>query len=101
MPTWLSYVNLSLQAAARRPRPAHGRQVQSYRHLAADPPARIARRTKRKTQERCGSSAKQLELVDYLAELWKRAGFHLLHRPAAMHLHRRFGDADIVGNLFA
>ena len=24
-----------------------------------------------------------------------------LHRPAAMHLHRGFGDAAIVGNLFA
>src|SRR5262249_61054613 len=43
----------------------------------------------------------QLELVDHSAELWKRAGLHFLHRPAAMHLHRGFGDADIVGNLFA
>jgi hypothetical protein len=24
-----------------------------------------------------------------------------LHCPAAMHFHRGFGDADIVGNLFA
>src|SRR5215475_15559023 len=43
----------------------------------------------------------QLELVDHSAELGKRAGLHLLHRPAAMHLHRGFGDADIVGNLLA
>ena len=43
----------------------------------------------------------QLELVDHSAELGKRTGLHLLHRPAAMHLHRGFGDADIVGNLFA
>ena len=31
----------------------------------------------------------------------KRTGLHLPHRPAAVHLHRGFGDADIVGNLFA
>src|SRR5215475_6092850 len=43
----------------------------------------------------------QLELVGHSAELGKRAGLHLLHGPAAMHLHRGFGDADIVGNLFA
>src|SRR4051794_11634564 len=43
----------------------------------------------------------QLELVSHPAEFWKRTGLHLLHRPAAMHLHRGFGDADIVSNLFA
>jgi hypothetical protein len=43
----------------------------------------------------------ELEFVGYPAELGKRTGLHLLHRPAAMHLHRRFGDADIVGDLFA
>src|SRR6266700_4418828 len=43
----------------------------------------------------------QLEFVGHPAELGKRTGLHLLHRPAAMHLHRRFGDADIVGDLFA
>jgi hypothetical protein len=43
----------------------------------------------------------QLELVGHSAELGKRTGLRLLHRPAAMHLHRGFGDADIVGNLFA
>src|SRR5207244_6277462 len=43
----------------------------------------------------------QLELVGHPAELGKRTGLHLLHRPAAMHLHRRFGDADIAGDLFA
>src|SRR5262245_60623776 len=43
----------------------------------------------------------QLEHVGHSAEFGKRTSLHLLHRPAAMHLHRRFGDADIVGNLFA
>ena len=43
----------------------------------------------------------QLELVSHPAEFGKRTGLHLLHRPAATHLHRSFGDADIVGNLFA
>src|SRR5262249_47331998 len=28
-------------------------------------------------------------------------GLHLLHRPAAMHLHRGFGDADVVRDLLA
>src|SRR5262245_51515377 len=43
----------------------------------------------------------QLKLVGHSAELRKRTGPHLLHGPAAMHLHRGFGDADIVSNLFA
>src|SRR5215472_12574648 len=43
----------------------------------------------------------QLELVSHSAELGKRTGFHLLHRPAAMYLHGSFGNADVVGNLFA
>jgi hypothetical protein len=28
-------------------------------------------------------------------------GVHLPHRPAAVDLHRGFGNADIAGNLFA
>ena len=44
---------------------------------------------------------RQLELVDHSAELGKRTGVHLPHRPAAVDLHRGFGDADIAGNLFA
>jgi hypothetical protein len=36
---------------------------------------------------------RQLELVGHWAEFGKRTGFHLPHRPAAMHLHRGFGDA--------
>src|SRR5215471_7209839 len=43
----------------------------------------------------------QLEPVGHSAELGKRTGLHLLHRPAAMHLHGGFGDADIVGDLLA
>ena len=43
----------------------------------------------------------QLEPIGHSAELGKGAGLHLLHRPAAMHLHRRFRDADIEGNLLA
>ena len=43
----------------------------------------------------------ELELYGHPAELGKRAGLHLLHRPASMHLHRSLGDPDIVGNLFA
>jgi hypothetical protein len=38
----------------------------------------------------------QLEFVGHSAKLGKRTGLHLLHRPAAVHLHRIFGDADIV-----
>src|SRR5262245_26736055 len=41
------------------------------------------------------------QFVDHAPELWKRTGLHFLHCPAAMHLHRGFSDADIVGNLFA
>ena len=43
----------------------------------------------------------QFELARHPAELGKRTGLHLLHRSAAMNLHGRLGDADIVGNLFA
>src|SRR5271167_3719130 len=43
----------------------------------------------------------ELELVDHSAELGKRTGVHLPHRPATVDLHRGFGDADIAGNLFA
>jgi hypothetical protein len=43
----------------------------------------------------------QLELVGHSAELWKRTGLHLPHCAAAINLHRRFGNADVVGNLFA
>ena len=43
----------------------------------------------------------QPKLISHSAEFRKRTGPHLLHRPAAMHLHRGFGDAAIVGNLFA
>jgi hypothetical protein len=35
----------------------------------------------------------KLEPVGHPAEFGKRAGLHFLHRPAAMHLHRGFGDA--------
>src|SRR5262245_38971112 len=41
----------------------------------------------------------QIEDVRHPAELGKGTGLHLPHQVGAMHLHRRFGDADIVGNL--
>jgi hypothetical protein len=44
---------------------------------------------------------RRLELLDHSAELGKRTRVHFPHRPAAMHLHRGFGDAAIEGNLFA
>src|SRR6266481_8400039 len=42
----------------------------------------------------------QLKHVRHSAEFGKRTGLHLPHQIGAMHLHRRFGDADIAGNLF-
>jgi len=42
----------------------------------------------------------QLENIRHSAELRKRTGLHLPHKMRAMYLHRRFADADIVGNLF-
>jgi hypothetical protein len=41
------------------------------------------------------------QLVSHSAELRKRTGVHLAHRPAAVDLHCGFRDADIAGNLFA
>src|SRR5215469_14715696 len=41
-----------------------------------------------------------IEGVRHPAELGKRTRLHLTHQVGAMHLHRGFGDADIVGNLF-
>ncbi len=43
----------------------------------------------------------KLELVRHSAELGKRTGLHLPHCSASMYFHRRLGDADIAGNLFA
>jgi hypothetical protein len=42
----------------------------------------------------------QLENVCHSAELWKRTRLHLPHKVGTMHLYRRFGNADIVGDLF-
>ena len=41
-----------------------------------------------------------IEDVRHAAELGKGTSLHLPHQVRAMHLHGRFGDADIVGNLF-
>ena len=41
-----------------------------------------------------------IEEVRHPAELGKRTCVHLPHQVHAMNLHRGFGDADIVGNLF-
>src|SRR5215475_13219056 len=41
----------------------------------------------------------QIEDVRHPAELGKGMSLHLPHEVGAMHLHRGFGDADIVGNL--
>ena len=43
----------------------------------------------------------EFELIGHSSKFGKRTGLHLLHRPTAMHLHRGFGDTDIMGNLFA
>src|SRR5271168_2404193 len=43
----------------------------------------------------------ELESIDHSAELGKRTGVHLPHRPAAVDFHRGFRNADIAGNLFA
>jgi hypothetical protein len=40
-------------------------------------------------------------LIGHSAEFEKRTGVHFRHRPAAMHLHRGFGDADVASDLFA
>src|SRR5215472_6212867 len=40
-----------------------------------------------------------IEGVRHPAELGKRTRLHLPHQVGAMHLHRGFGDADIVGDL--
>src|SRR6516164_3906367 len=41
----------------------------------------------------------ELELVRHSAELGKRAGLHLPHQAAAVHLHGCFRDADVAGDL--
>jgi hypothetical protein len=41
----------------------------------------------------------KLELICHAAQLRKRTGLHLSHQVGAMHLHRGFGDADVVRNL--
>src|SRR5580692_804509 len=43
----------------------------------------------------------QLELVGHPAELGKRTGLHLSHRPAAMNFYRSLGNSHIAGNLLA
>src|SRR5262249_53185922 len=63
--------------------------------LTGDRGARTTRREKVLSSGGERLVGDQLELVGHSAELGKRTGFHLLHRPAAMHLYRGFGDADI------
>jgi hypothetical protein len=43
---------------------------------------------------------RQLKHVRHSAKLGKRAGFHLSHKVGPMDLHRRLGDAHVIGNLF-
>ena len=43
---------------------------------------------------------RHLKDISKSAQFRKRPGLHLPHQICAMHLHRKFGDADIVGNLF-
>ena len=48
-----------------------------------------------------GFVGSQFELVGHSAELGKRMHVHLSHRPAAVNLHRRFGNAHVASNLLA
>src|SRR5277367_3288288 len=80
----------------------------SAREQAAGSSAQHARsrRSRRRKKGWRGSGVlrllrQELELVGHSAELGKRTGVHFPHRPAAVHLDRGFGDADIAGNLFA
>ena len=50
--------------------------------------------------KRLRSSATAVEEVRHPAELGKRTSPHLPHHVGAMHLHRRFGDSNVVSNLF-
>src|SRR5215471_7732680 len=84
-----------------RPWPAIRFLILFRRTLFSAPPTRIARRANRNSSGALWLVRYELELVGHSAELGKRTGLHLLHRPAAVHLHGGFGDADIVGNLFA
>jgi hypothetical protein len=43
----------------------------------------------------------EFEFIGHSAKLWERTGVHLPHRPAAVDLHRGFGDTQIMGDLFA
>src|SRR6516225_6664769 len=83
-----------------------GEEVPWLGRLAADPHTRESPRTKRSEDPHAGSKAlrfvgHQVESLGHSAELGKRTGLHLLHCPAAMHLHRGLGNTDIEGNLFA
>ena len=42
----------------------------------------------------------QIQQGRHPAELGQRTCVHLPHQVGAMHLHRRFGDANVVSNLF-
>src|SRR5260370_4253306 len=87
-------MNLGWEAVANGPparrRSTRGRAYRGRRKKAGMPGSGVLRLLRHK-----------LELVGHSAELGKRTGVHLPHRPAAVDLHRGFGDADIAGNLFA
>src|SRR4051794_40870999 len=89
------------RSAAQRPPAFSLGLLWRLRDCLTYPAARIAQRAKTHTLRALRRVRYQLELVSHPAEFRKRTGPHLLHRPAAMHLHGGFGDADIVGNLFA
>src|SRR6516165_7693727 len=61
----------------------------------------LAQRAKEDARRACLRASRllwrQLEDVRHSAELWKRTGLHLSHQVGAMHLHRGFSDADVVG----
>jgi len=83
----LAMMNLGLQAVANRPpdrrRSTRGALIEGGARKAGMPGSGVLRLHRHK-----------LELVGHSAELGKRTGVHLPHRPAAVDLHRGFGDAN-------
>ena len=74
--------------------------TQASRGLIGASPRSKAQPRARRLFRNLGPIGHQLKGIRHSAELGKRTRLHLPHQVRAMHLHRRFSDADMVGNLF-
>ena len=68
--------------------------------LIATPRGAASAKERKLSQDRCGFSGASLSMSAIRLSSGSERAFIFRIKIGAMHLHRRFGDADIAGNLF-